>query len=670
MSNIEEYTKNFKFMIPEFNVATWHTEIKENFKAIDALIANFVQSQQYQGAWKQVTSYIINDLVYISDEDSDYYGYLMRVKVNHTTTGDDFDTFLANNPTYYEVQGEMGAQIAALRAQDWAEKTDGMVIINNVPIDYSSKAYAVGGTGTETNNSKYFKEQAELARDSILEDPGFIAIKADFLGDETIKTVSEHLNIIEPVGNNITQVVGVYNNLSAINNCDTNMTAIQDAPTQATNAQNSAISAAQNAQLAQEAALSITNFDLFDHKWSDHLLNDQNWLRADTFSWHPATTQYGTYLEAYNHLLNDVGYVRYMVPDDDLQIKFYRAPDQDTEMYAWTNQYSTLYTVNEYPENGDDFYYNGHVFGTVLSTGVEAGSGAITPTTETIGSYTITYYPASDGHKICLPDQETTIQNIYNESGVAWYYILDTTNQRFKLPRENPAREELIQIIRAKGNGIALGLTEGTDNGGLYKGQMTSLSGSAVLLLDKGSYGAAVGQTATQDRSWGSTLITTGLTTDSTKSGIISSMKDSTSVYKGKKYLYFYIGQFSHSATEQNAGINTELFNGKMDIDMNNATSQAKARVASWGMPDYTAGVSVTYTDLNAGYEAPYDGVLLCTFGSNGTFSLNTMPFTINLDGNNKIVREIFLNQGDVIQTSNQTSAYAGTNMFFPLKGV
>ena len=30
MSNIEEYTKNFKFMIPGFNVATWHTEIKEN----------------------------------------------------------------------------------------------------------------------------------------------------------------------------------------------------------------------------------------------------------------------------------------------------------------------------------------------------------------------------------------------------------------------------------------------------------------------------------------------------------------------------------------------------------------------------------------------------------------------------------------------------------------
>lgn len=40
-------------------------------------------------------------------------------------------------------------------AKDWATKTDGIV-----DEDYSSKAYAIGGTGTETNNSKYYAEQA------------------------------------------------------------------------------------------------------------------------------------------------------------------------------------------------------------------------------------------------------------------------------------------------------------------------------------------------------------------------------------------------------------------------------------------------------------------------------------------------------------------------------
>ena len=59
----------------------------------------------------------------------------------------------------------------------------------------------------------------------------------------------------------------------------------------------------------------------------------------------------------------------------------------------------------------------------------------VSPAQETIGSYTITYYLSHDEHRIVLADQLTTVQNIYNETGVAWYYILDTDNHRFKLPR-------------------------------------------------------------------------------------------------------------------------------------------------------------------------------------------------------------------------------------------
>ena len=348
-----------------------------------------------------------------------------------------------------------------------------------------------------------------------------------------------------------------------------------------------------------------SSFKLFHHDWFDYQLNDQSWLRADTFSWQPATTQYGTYLEAYNHLVDD--------------------------------------------------YNNG------------------TSQTETIGSYTITYKLASDGHKICLPDQETTVANIYNESGVAWYYILDTTNQRFKLPRENPAREELIQIVRAKGNGKAVTFTDGTNSGGTVTRNMAGVSGSATVLLHNNYINTDIGTSfSTDDTTWGNAHKTVGITTNSTESGIISNMTDSTSVYKGKQYLYFYVGQYSQSATEQTAGLNTELFNGKMDRDMSNMNPSTivKKTIVSWGMPDYTAGVSVSYTDLNAGYEAPYDGVLLCSFGLNGTVSINSIVFTVNLEGNNKIIREIHLNKGDVIKTSNQTSGYAGTNMFFPLKGV
>ena len=44
-------------------------------------------------------------------------------------------------------------------ASQWATKTDGLVSAT----DYSAKAYAVGGTGTTTNNAKYYAEQAAIS---------------------------------------------------------------------------------------------------------------------------------------------------------------------------------------------------------------------------------------------------------------------------------------------------------------------------------------------------------------------------------------------------------------------------------------------------------------------------------------------------------------------------
>lgn len=174
-----------------------------------------------------------------------------------------------------------------------------------------------------------------------------------------------------------------------------------------------------------------------------------------------------------------------------------------------------------------------------------------TSQTETVGSYTITYVLATDGHKIAT--DETTVLNIYNESGVAWYYILDTANQRFKLPRENPAREELIQVVRAKGNGKTLGINLSATGQGIA-GQLGGASGGS------GYANAIVTNTTTNPN------LPFGVSTDPTKSGIISSMTDSTSVYKGKQYLYFYVGQFSQTATEQTAGITSEQLNQKVDI--------------------------------------------------------------------------------------------------------
>ena len=55
------------------------------------------------------------------------------------------------NSDYTLEESMARAAASAELSKDWAEKTTGLV-----SGDFSSKAYAIGGTGTETNNAKYY----------------------------------------------------------------------------------------------------------------------------------------------------------------------------------------------------------------------------------------------------------------------------------------------------------------------------------------------------------------------------------------------------------------------------------------------------------------------------------------------------------------------------------
>lgn len=290
-----------------------------------------------------------------------------------------------------------------------------------------------------------------------------------------------------------------------------------------------------------------------------------------------------------------------------------------------------------------------------------------TSQTETVGSYTITYVLATDGHKITT--DETNVANIYNESGVAWYYILDTTNQRFKLPRENPAREVLGQSAPVIGNGISLGLDDGTSKLGLT-GKQNNLN---FLAGNLGAYGVNVG--AGYTKATANVLDKgIGITTDSTKSGMIAKLSETTGVYKGKQYLYFYVGQFSQSATEQTAGLNTELFNGKMDLDLGNATQVTKDTIVGWAMPDYSAAVDAGtgHTSYANAYVVPNTGFVSIRL----TLSTTSGDILVN----NVIVASGGfsgtggLNIGSLIPVSKNDKIHVDNNYasmkFYPLKGI
>ncbi len=377
---------------------------------------------------------------------------------------------------------------------------------------------------------------------------------------------------------------------------------------------------------------------LLYHEWDDKIRTDMSWLRADTFSWQNGTT----YQEAMKHLLKDILMDRfYLIATRTSTVKWYRSPEEDTETrYAWgQNSYTTLYTDKEFPENGDNVYYdNGTIADTVTSLGTSSSSyitttddgdkkfyrasdldetgyyawtydtletyfttsdspiatddaykkvgGVFTvsssidtvelpPTaqTETIEGITITYYVGADTHKIVLSDQESTVLDIYNACGIAWYYLIDEENIRFKLPRINPAKKDLITLMRAKGNGKTIGLigpiTSNNTNGtyGLIQGSYDA------LYSEKTAYGTTAQTILGASSGTGANKGTYGLTTDPTKSGIVIDPTNSETVFAGNKYLYFYVGNFTQTAIENTAGLNTELFNDKADTNLNNVNN-------------------------------------------------------------------------------------------------
>lgn len=219
---------------------------------------------------------------------------------------------------------------------------------------------------------------------------------------------------------------------------------------------------------------------LFDFKWSDHLVNQQEWLRADTFTWHDGTT----YSDAYQHLVDDVD--------------------------------------------------------------------GKTTQTETIAGTTITFYLADDGHKIVDSSQEANVGQIFLDTGVAWYYILDETNTRFKLPR---TEHGVVGVRGNVGDYVEAGLPDIYGNVGINDGQPDN-----VLFKSNGYQGTwPYGSSATN------------------RPKIQFKASDYNSIYGNsttvqppatQMYLYFYVGEFTQTAKEQTAGITAETLNQKADLSM------------------------------------------------------------------------------------------------------
>lgn len=179
-----------------------------------------------------------------------------------------------------------------------------------------------------------------------------------------------------------------------------------------------------------------------------------------------------------------------------------------------------------------------------------------TAQTETVAGVTVTFYLADDGHKIVDVANISAVESLYTATGVAWYYIIDTANQRFKLPR---TKWGVVGLRGDVGDYVAAGLPNITGNFGsqdLYSG--TAIANGAFQTDTTVGDGDYTG-TSSLKRQYMQVAF------DASLSSSIYGNSSTVQPPATEMYLYFYVGSFTQTALENTAGITAETLNNKMD---------------------------------------------------------------------------------------------------------
>ena len=158
-------------------------------------------------------------------------------------------------------------------------------------------------------------------------------------------------------------------------------------------------------------------------------------------------------------------------------------------------------------------------------------------------------YPSAYNELVKEYNTPTRLHNVvlYTGTYTDYDFVLNLENETFRLPLKIKQRfyEDIAPVV---GNGMTLGLTNGTENFGLISG-LTASSGGGRYYLGNATeaYGNNIGSVS------GAISITnngnTGVTTDSTKSGIEAHLTETVNLY-----LYFYVGETVQNTSLINTG--------------------------------------------------------------------------------------------------------------------
>lgn len=233
----------------------------------------------------------------------------------------------------------------------------------------------------------------------------------------------------------------------------------------------------------------------------------------------------------------------------------------------------------------------------------------------TLGETTITMYVNSNGHQFYDITDKEAVDTWFNTYGYAWFYGVDSENERILLPRNNyfaiKGRVDSV-AVDVYGSGLSLGLTNGTSNFGSIQFNDKTYG----LIFSENAYGMNVGGVAGSASKYSPNYTAIGVTTNPAKSGLTGEADTSNVIqFDDAKYLYICVGNTVNyecmtEVVNQGMDILEQVNQGiesRVNLDATNLSDTGKSIISSFGMP------SDRYIDLTLGasgttYTAPANG--------------------------------------------------------------
>lgn len=261
---------------------------------------------------------------------------------------------------------------------------------------------------------------------------------------------------------------------------------------------------------------------------------------------------------------------------------------------------------------------------------------------------------------------EATWQQSVLDYGVCGKFVYDAAANTVRLPKitgfiegttDLNALSELIEAGLPNIEGRLGAVASGTSYNTFTQGAFIN----PTIVDTANTWGSSSGNRVTYDF-------------DASKSNPIYDNSDTVQPQAINVIYYIVIATSTKTNVEVNIdNIATDL-NGKADVDLNNinASQSAKNKIISWGMPDYSSGISVS----GNGFTASTDGIwYVLAYNTSALFSyivVNNITTACGIGGTSGYQDQsaiaLYLSKGDVVTWSaNPSSIYSST--FYPLKG-